>query len=66
VIDTLMRLSALAVDLRDVVQELDINPLFVLSAGKGVKAGDALVKPRVVADSLPQPRPESVEDFAGS
>jgi len=66
VIDTLLRLSAMAVDLRDVVQELDINPLFVLSAGKGVKAGDALVKPRVVADSLPQPRPESVEDFAGS
>lgn len=42
--DTLMRLSALAIDLRDVVQELDINPLFVMKAGAGVRAGDALAK----------------------
>ncbi len=45
VVDTLLRLSALAIDLRDVVQELDINPLFVLQAGQGAKAGDALAKP---------------------
>lgn len=45
-VDTLMRLSALAVDLKDTVQELDINPLFVMNAGQGVKAGDALIKPR--------------------
>lgn len=44
-IDTLMRLSAMAVDLREVVQELDINPLFVMKQGDGVKAGDALAKP---------------------
>jgi len=44
-VDTLLRLSALAVDLRDVLQELDINPLFVLQAGQGAKAGDALAKP---------------------
>lgn len=44
-IETLMRLSAMAIDLREVVQELDINPLFVMQAGDGVKAGDALVKP---------------------
>ncbi|WP_449433051.1 acetate--CoA ligase family protein [Pseudomonas putida] len=44
-IDTLMHLSALAVDLRDEVAELDINPLFVLPAGEGVRAGDALIKP---------------------
>lgn len=46
-VDAIMRLSALAVDLRDVVQELDINPLFVLPAGEGVKAGDGLIKPAV-------------------
>lgn len=45
VIDTLMRLSAMAIDLREVVQEFDINPLFVLKAGEGVRAGDALAKP---------------------
>jgi acyl-CoA synthetase (NDP forming) len=45
VIDTLMRLSAMAIDLREVVQEFDINPLFVLQAGEGVRAGDALAKP---------------------
>lgn len=43
--DTLMRLSALAIDLRDVVQEFDINPLFVMKSGAGVRAGDALAKP---------------------
>ena len=42
----IMRLSALAIDLKDEVAELDINPLFVFPAGRGVKAGDALIKPR--------------------
>ena len=49
-VDTLMRLSALAIDLRDVVKELDINPLFVLTAGDGVRAGDALIKPVISAN----------------
>jgi hypothetical protein len=40
-----VRLSALAVDLKDHVGELDINPLFVFAEGKGVKAADALIKP---------------------
>jgi len=66
VIDTLMRLSAMALDLREVVHELDINPLFVLSAGNGVKAGDALVRPLVANEPLAEPRCASVEDFAGS
>ena len=46
-IDVLCRLSALAVDLKDVLGELDINPLFVFAQGRGVKAGDALIKPRI-------------------
>jgi acetate---CoA ligase (ADP-forming) len=43
--DVLVRLSALAVDLKREMAELDINPLFVLPEGHGVKAGDALIKP---------------------
>ncbi len=45
--DTIVRISALAIDLKDHVAELDINPLFVFAKGKGVKAGDALIKPLV-------------------
>ena len=45
--DAIVRLSALALDLKDHVAELDINPLFVFARGKGVKAGDALIKPVV-------------------
>lgn len=43
--NAILRLSALAVDLKDSMAEIDINPLFVLPAGKGVVAGDALIKP---------------------
>jgi acyl-CoA synthetase (NDP forming) len=45
-VDAIMRLSALAVDLKDRVAELDINPLFVFPQGKGVKAADALIRLR--------------------
>jgi acyl-CoA synthetase (NDP forming) len=45
--DAIVRLSALALDLKDHVAELDINPLFVFARGKGVKAGDALIRPLV-------------------
>jgi len=41
--DAITRVAALAVDLRDEIAELDINPLFVFAAGGGVKAGDALI-----------------------
>jgi len=47
-VDAILRLSALAVDLKDHVAELDINPLFVFPAGRGVKAADALIKPKGV------------------
>ncbi|WP_028997932.1 acetate--CoA ligase family protein [Azohydromonas australica] len=45
-VDALMRLSALAMDLKESLAELDINPLTVLPAGQGVRALDALVKPQ--------------------
>jgi acyl-CoA synthetase (NDP forming) len=45
-VDAIVRLSALAVDLKDRVGELDINPLFVFAEGRGVKAADALIKPK--------------------
>lgn len=44
--DAIVKLSALAVDLKDHVAELDVNPLFVFERGKGVKAADALIRPR--------------------
>jgi acyl-CoA synthetase (NDP forming) len=43
-VDAIVRLSAMAVDLKDHVAELDINPLFVFPNGKGVKAADALIR----------------------
>ena len=45
--DAIVKLSALAVDLKDDLAELDINPLFVMEQGKGVVAADALIKPKV-------------------
>jgi acyl-CoA synthetase (NDP forming) len=45
-VDAIVHLSALAVDLKDHVAELDINPLFVFGEGNGVKAADALIRPR--------------------
>jgi len=43
-VDAIVRLSALAVDLKDRVADLDINPLFVFAEGRGVKAADALIR----------------------
>jgi acetate---CoA ligase (ADP-forming) len=50
-VDAIMRLSALAMDLKDHVAELDINPLFVFPEGKGVKAADALIRPKTAENS---------------
>ncbi len=45
--DAIVKLSALAVDLHDHVAELDINPLFVMEKGRGVKAADALIRVKI-------------------
>jgi acetate---CoA ligase (ADP-forming) len=42
-VDVLLRVSDLATDLGDLVDELDINPLIALAAGQGVWAVDALL-----------------------
>ncbi|MBC7344964.1 MAG: acetate--CoA ligase family protein, partial [Clostridia bacterium] len=39
----LLQVSELAVDLKGVVKELDINPLMVFPRGQGAKAADALM-----------------------
>jgi len=43
VVDVLLRLSRLVRDCRDSIAEIDVNPLIVFDAGRGVKAVDALV-----------------------
>jgi acetate---CoA ligase (ADP-forming) len=43
-VDALVNLSQLAVDFGDLIVALDINPLMVLPAGKGVRAVDALIE----------------------
>jgi acetyltransferase len=43
VVDILLKVSQMAIDLEDVISEIDINPLMVLNKGKGVKVADALV-----------------------
>ena len=48
-VDTLMKLSDLATNLSDRIEEIDINPLSVLPEGQGVKALDALVTVRDVS-----------------
>jgi acyl-CoA synthetase (NDP forming) len=40
IVDTLLKISALSMDLKDFIAEIDINPLFVFEHGKGVKASD--------------------------
>jgi acetyltransferase len=47
--DVIVRVSAMAIDLQDRMAELDINPLFVFPQARGVKAGDALIKPKPAA-----------------
>jgi len=39
----IMKVSEMVVELKDSIEELDINPLMVYPAGMGVKAADAMV-----------------------
>ncbi|WP_066497251.1 acetate--CoA ligase family protein [Abyssisolibacter fermentans] len=43
VVDTMVKLSNLAYEMKDSIEEIDINPLFVYEEGKGVCAADALI-----------------------
>ncbi len=43
IIDVLTKLSNLSIDLREMIKEIDINPLMVYGEGHGVKVVDALV-----------------------
>lgn len=52
--DTIVKLSALAIDLKDHLAELDVNPLFVMEKGRGVVAADALIKPNKKPESALQ------------
>ncbi|MDD1778202.1 MAG: acetate--CoA ligase family protein, partial [Candidatus Helarchaeota archaeon] len=44
IVDTLLKVSTLSIELRDLVSELDINPLMVYDKGRGVMALDALIR----------------------
>jgi acetyltransferase len=41
--EVLVRLSGMVTALRDIVAEVDINPLMVFEKGSGAKAADALI-----------------------
>jgi acyl-CoA synthetase (NDP forming) len=43
-VDTILKLAALAQDLGEYISGIDINPLFVKPAGQGVVAADALIQ----------------------
>jgi len=45
-VDALRRFAQLALDLNGLVEAIDVNPLIVFEAGKGVKALDCLIGPR--------------------
>jgi acetyltransferase len=45
IVEVLLKFSQMCLDLRSVVQEIDINPLLVLEMGQGAKAVDCLVVP---------------------
>lgn len=41
--DTLLKISQFAWDCKELIAEVDINPLFVLQKGRGVRAADVLI-----------------------
>ena len=50
-VDVLLRFSELCHDLRDVVGEIDVNPLVVFEAGRGACAVDCLIVPAAAKDA---------------
>jgi acetyltransferase len=56
IIDVLLRISRLALDCKDIISEIDINPLIVFDEGCGLKAADALVVLKT-----PEPNPDKPE-----
>ena len=46
-VEILIRVSRLAIELEDLIQEMDINPLIVQARGEGAVAADALFVPAV-------------------
>ncbi|SAK91236.1 acetate--CoA ligase family protein [Caballeronia ptereochthonis] len=55
--DAIVAVSAMALDLAPELKEFDINPLFVLPAGNGVRAGDAFARcaPRAAGEREDEP-----------
>jgi acyl-CoA synthetase (NDP forming) len=49
IVDVLCKFSQLCLDLRGMIQEIDLNPLLVLDEGQGAKAVDCLVVPTTVS-----------------
>jgi acetyltransferase len=45
-VETIVNFSALVNDLADLIEEMEINPIFVLESGQGVLVGDALIRLR--------------------
>jgi hypothetical protein len=45
VVDVVARFSRVCLDLRDVVDEIDVNPLLVFDRGKGARVVDCLIVP---------------------
>jgi acetyltransferase len=46
-VDVLLRFSQLCLDVQDLVQEIDVNPLVVFGPGEGAKAVDCLIVPAI-------------------
>lgn len=44
ILTTLVKISRMCMDLKDIIQELDINPLMVYPERQGVQAIDALIR----------------------
>jgi acetyltransferase len=47
IIDILRRFSQVCLDLRDLVAEIDVNPLVVFAPGEGARVVDCLIVPRI-------------------